>query len=92
MRCLPIHGRVECTACYKTKPVVFDQTKETETDRNWRITANPLAWGNPNAEIVVLGFSKGQTQADALANTSHDEIAYKKKVVLVLERFLPTLG
>ncbi|WP_454249244.1 hypothetical protein [Pseudomonas sp. R151218B TE3479] len=28
-------------------------------------------------EIVVLGFSKGPTQAGALASTPHDEIAYK---------------
>jgi len=81
MSCLPIHGRVDCTVCFKTKPVIFDQTKETNGD--WRITANPLAWGNPNAEIVVLGFSKGQTQAGALANTPHDEIAYKKGRVSV---------
>ncbi len=81
MSCLPIHGRVNCTACFKTNPVIFDQTKETDGD--WRITANPLAWGNPNAEIVVLGFSKGQTQAGALVNTPHDQIAYKKGRVSV---------
>lgn len=81
MSCLPIHGRVDCTVCFKSKPVIFDQTKET--DGNWRITANPLAWGNQNAEIVILGFSKGQTQSGALANTSHDEIAYKKGRVSV---------
>ena len=37
-----------------------------------------MAWGNPNAEIVVLGFSKGPTQADALASSPHNEIAYKR--------------
>jgi hypothetical protein len=42
-----------------------------------------LAWGNPNAEIVILGFSKGPTQAGALDKTPHNEIAYKgsRKVV-----------
>jgi len=75
MSCLPEHGRVQCTACFDTDRVIFDITKQTEG--NWQITANPLAWGNPEAEIVVLGFSKGPTQAGALANTPHDEIAYK---------------
>ena len=75
MSCLPLHGRVNCTLCFQGKPVVFDETKRTEAD--WRITANPLAWGSTSPEIVVLGFSKGPTQAGALAGTPHDKIAYK---------------
>ena len=46
-------------------------------DSDWRITANPLAWGNEDPEIIVLGFSKGPTQAGALTSSEHDEIAYK---------------
>ena len=75
MSCLPEHGRIRCTACFESSNVEFDRTKQTEG--NWRITANPLAWGNSEAEIVVLGFSKGPTQAGALEHTPHDEIAYK---------------
>lgn len=75
MNNLPLHGRINCTKCFSGNPVIFDETRITET--GWRITANPLAWGNPNCEIVVLGFSKGPTQVGALANTPHDEIAYK---------------
>ncbi|MEO5794473.1 MAG: hypothetical protein ABIP34_05470 [Rhodoferax sp.] len=75
--CLPHHGRVECSACYKNegRPVHFDKTQRTLGQ--WRITANPLAWGNTAPEIIVLGFSKGPTQAGALATTPHDKIAYK---------------
>jgi hypothetical protein len=72
---LPLHGRVDCTKCFAGTNVDFDKAKLT--DHGWRITANPLAWGNPNCEIVVLGFSKGPTQAGAVASTPHDEIAYK---------------
>jgi hypothetical protein len=43
----------------------------------WRITNNPLAWGNAKPEIVVLGFSKGPTQAGALASQPHNDIAYR---------------
>ncbi|MCX4195639.1 hypothetical protein OMR07_08570 [Methylobacterium organophilum] len=56
----------------------FDRTQRVSPDGDWRITANPLAWGNPNAEVVVLGFSKGPTQAGELATTPHDQIAYRK--------------
>lgn len=75
MNCLPEHGRVACTVCFQSEPVHFDQTKRTEV--SWRITANPLAWGSTIPEIVVLGFSKGPTQAGALTDTPHDQIAYK---------------
>lgn len=73
---LPLHGRVDCKQCFGAcGPVVFDTTRRTEG--NWRLTSNPLAWGNPAAEVVLLGFSKGPTQAGALGSTSHDAIAYK---------------
>lgn len=73
---LPAHGRVECTNCFKAcSQVEFDKTKRE--DGAWRITANPLAWGSVAPEVIVLGFSKGPTQAGALNGTPHDEIAYK---------------
>lgn len=73
---LPSHGRVTCDRCFSPcKPIEFDKTRRTE--KVWRITANPLAWGSNDPEVVILGFSKGPTQAGALASTPHDEIAYK---------------
>lgn len=75
MSCLPSHGRVSCSLCHGDTSPQFDVSKRTEGD--WRITANPLSWGSTKPEIVVLGFSKGPTQAGALASTPHDEIAYK---------------
>jgi len=56
-------------------PVSFDETRREAN--GWRITANPMAWGNQHAEVVVLGFSKGPTQAGAIASAPHDDIAYK---------------
>ena len=58
---LPCAGRIACSRCHQGGEVLFDQTRRTEGD--WRITANPLAWGNP--------------QAGALAGSYHDAIAYK---------------
>jgi hypothetical protein len=73
--CLPAHGRVACVLCHKGQAPSFDRTTTKEGD--WRITANPLAWGNTFPEVVVLGFSKGPTQAGSLASTPHDAIAFK---------------
>lgn len=72
---LPKHGRVDCTLCHEDRPCQFDMTR-TEGD-GWRITNNPLAWGNSRPEVLVLGFSKGPTQAGALSTVHHDNIAYK---------------
>lgn len=80
---LPASGRINCTVCHGGRSVDFDRTQRVSPDGDWRITANPLAWGNPNAEVVVLGFSKGPTQAGELATTPHDQIAYKKGRVSV---------
>lgn len=73
--CLPRHGRVECAVCHAGQPYSFDRVR-TESD-GWRITNNPLAWGSQKPEVVVLGFSKGPTQAGALATQPHDSIAYR---------------
>ena len=75
MSCLPRHGRVSCSRCHTESAPAFDVA--TRTEGEWRITANPLAWGSTTPEVVVLGFSKGPTQAGALASTPHDDIAYK---------------
>lgn len=73
---LPSQGRVRCALCHRGQPHVFDRTRTEE--HGWRITNNPLAWGNPTPEVVVLGFSKGPTQAGAvLSSQPHDQIAYK---------------
>jgi hypothetical protein len=60
--------------CYSQGAVEFDTTRQERG--SWRITANPLAWGSNDPEIVVLGFSKGPTQVGALATRPHDEIAF----------------
>src|SRR5258705_1344898 len=72
---LPSHGRVQCVLCHRGQPHAFDRTRTEES--GWRITNNPLAWGNPRPEVVVLGFSKGPTQAGALSSQPHDQIAYR---------------
>lgn len=76
---LPESGRIECTRCFEEySNVVFNETRREEG--GWRITANPLAWGNAiSPAVVVLGFSKGPTQANVLMTQPHYDIAYKSK-------------
>lgn len=85
---LPAHGRVACTVCHGA-PTEFDQVAAGTTE--WRIRANPLAWGSSEPEIVVLGFSKGPTQAGDLARIPHDAVAFKGQRVWV-GRILARLG
>jgi hypothetical protein len=72
---LPTHGHIACSLCHR-QPVVFDETR-TERD-HWRITANPLSWGNHRPEVLILGFSKGPSQAGELRRLPHNEIPYRK--------------
>lgn len=72
---LPEHGKIACNDCFNGAVVKFDQTIRTEG--NWRLKNNPLSWGGTSPEIIVLGFSKGQTQSGAMDKVSHEEIAYK---------------
>lgn len=58
--------------------VVFDETRVESTHNHWRITANPLAWGNPRPQVLVLGFSKGPRQAGELRRLPHNDIPYRK--------------
>jgi hypothetical protein len=75
MEGLPAHGRVPCALCHRGEPYAFDALR-TE-DQGWRITNNPLAWGNPEPEVLVLGFSKGPTQVGSLVRQPHDQIAFR---------------
>jgi hypothetical protein len=74
---LPAHGKVDCSRCYGCNDRDTNTMHLVADDKSWRITHNPLAWGSQNPEIVVLGFSKGPTQAGATNTSPHDEIAYK---------------
>ncbi len=73
---LPCHGRIDCTLCHGSAPV-FNKTQTTSVDDAWRITANPMAWGNPRPEVLVLGFSKGPNQIADIEARPHDEVAFR---------------
>jgi hypothetical protein len=85
---LPVHGRIACDICHAAASQ-FDTVAAGTPD--WRIRANPLSWGSAQPEVLVLGFSKGPTQAGALERTEHDLVAFKGQRVWV-GRILARLG
>ncbi len=74
---LPGSGRINCSLCHG-RPIVFDETRTESEQKDWRITANPLSWGNQRPEVLVLGFSKGPSQAGELRRVQHNDIPYRK--------------
>lgn len=67
----PIHGKIKCRAC-------FSGTAQTRDENQWRITNDPGAWGSSDPKYLVLGFSKGFTQADAYMTDHFDKVAFAK--------------
>lgn len=56
MSCLPPHGPMDCSQCHGPDR---EHGVTIRTEGDWRLHYGPNAWGNPHAEIVALGFSRG---------------------------------
>jgi len=82
---LPEHGKIDCRLCYPA------DANEATPHRLWRMRNDPGAWGGREPEWLVLGFSKGSTQADYYANGSFDDVAFAG-MRSRLERILKRLG
>ncbi|MEQ3622333.1 MAG: hypothetical protein ABNH42_13385 [Marinobacter sp.] len=67
---LPKHGKIDCRDCYLPGEV------EARPHSLWEMRNDPGAWGGRNPEWLVLGFSKGSTQADYYANGRFDDVAF----------------
>lgn len=68
---LPKHGRMECRACF------YGSTSDTaQPHHGWRMINDPGAWGSENPEFLVLGFSKGATQAGIFQQGRFEDIAF----------------
>ena len=57
----------------------------------WRIVNDPGAWGSQTPEVLVLGFSKGFTQANAYKNKNFDRVPFDGMRPRLTE-ILQTLG
>jgi hypothetical protein len=70
-RALPEHGPIQCRKC-------FTDDAEVTTVGQWKAVNDPGAWGAAQPTILVLGFSKGFTQADAYKTGTFEEVPFKK--------------
>lgn len=67
---LPSHGPIACRRCFTG----LDPVQEIGS---WRIVNDPGAWGAATPKVLVLGFSKGFTQADASRAGRFEDIPFK---------------
>lgn len=68
----PHHGPLSCRRC-------FTNIEGDERDIGaWHVVNDPGAWGASNPKVLVLGFSKGFTQANAFKSGKFEDVPFKK--------------
>ena len=68
----PKHGRIDCRVCFE------NDTNLAPLHNDWKMVNDPGAWGgSENPEYLVLGFSKGATQANYYNKGSFEDVAFK---------------
>lgn len=69
---LPCHGPISCRLCWAgsdAKEKGFGPPVDGQPNR-FRLINDPGAWGAKDPVVLVLGMSKGNTQADAMARAA----------------------
>ena len=84
---LPPHGCVTCRRC-------FTSDARAQMIGEWQMVNDPAAWGSRTPEILILGFSKGFTQANAFRSDQFENIPFKNMRVRLTDemRLLGILG
>lgn len=72
MSSLPSHGPISCRRCFGG---VDGDTLEVGA---WRAVNDPGAWGSSTPKVLVLGFSKGFTQANAYRAGRFEDVPFKR--------------
>lgn len=67
---LPVHGKIECRECYVSAGSI------AQPHPDWRMINDPGAWGGSEPEYLVLGFSKGATQAGIYESGRFENVAF----------------
>lgn len=67
----PAHGPIACRRCFG------GSTDETLTIGRWQAVNDPGAWGSAAPKVLVLGFSKGFTQAGAYKTGKFEDVPFK---------------
>lgn len=84
---LPKHGKIDCRKCFSgCKEDLMQPTPD------WKLRNDPGAWGNQEPEVLVLGFSKGSTQADIYRKGKFEDVAFGGPARSRLNEALHTIG
>lgn len=67
---LPKHGKVPCNRCFR------GNGETAKPHQHWRMINDPGAWGSNSPRYLVLGFSKGSTQANVYSKGQFEEVAF----------------
>jgi len=73
MDTFPAHGPIACRKCFGPS----DGGADTLTVGRWQAVNDPGAWGAADPKILVLGFSKGFTQAGAYRTGRFEDVPFK---------------
>ncbi len=68
---LPKHGKIECRACFAT-----EKSDLIKPHPKWQMINDPGAWGSDLPKYLVLGFSKGATQAGVFSKGKFEDVAF----------------
>ncbi len=69
---LPRHGKLECRACFSAT-----DGRVRKPNADWKMINDPGAWGGgTKPDYLVLGFSKGATQAGIYESGRFEDIAF----------------
>lgn len=67
---LPTHGKIDCRKCFEI------EGKVVSPHPYWQMVNDPGAWGSNTPEYLVLGFSKGATQAGIYDGGKFEDVAF----------------
>jgi len=69
---LPKHGKIECRLCFN-----LADGNTRKPNANWKMINDPGAWGGGSGpDYLVLGFSKGATQAGIYESGRFESVAF----------------
>ena len=69
---LPKHGKIDCRLCFSAS-----DSNVRKPNPNWKMINDPGAWGGgSDPDYLVLGFSKGATQAGIYEAGRFEDVAF----------------
>ncbi len=89
MALLPRHDRIDCQKCFSETAAAWGRAV-FEQD-GWRLEHNPCAWGAQDPNVLVLGFSKGNSQTGVIESSPFNEVPFRG-MRTNLTRILQRLG